>query len=64
MSAFGMQVGCACDIDNAPAAMECIEIWDGPDTEGGMVAGRRYVWECLVCEHRVCINMKLVEDES
>ena len=61
MSAFGMQVGCACDIDNGPAGMECIEIWDGPDTEG-MVAGLRYVWECCACNNRVCINMKLVKE--
>ena len=63
MSAFGMQVGCGCDIHNGASGMECIEIWDGPDTEG-MVAGRRYVWECHRCQNRICINMKLVEDES
>lgn len=61
MSAFGMQVGCKCD--DTPGAMECINIWDGEDTPA-MVAGRRYVWECLVCGHQVCVNMKLVEDES
>ena len=62
MSAFGMQVGCKCAVGGAPGAMECRDLWDGPDT-AGMVKGRRYLWECLVCGHQICINMKLVEEE-
>lgn len=59
MSAFGMQVGCKCEVGARPGAMECIDMWDGEQTEA-MVAGRRYVWECLACGHQIIINMKLV----
>lgn len=61
MSAFGMQVGCKCA--DRPSAMECVDMWDGPDTPA-MVAGRRYIWECLTCGHQVCINMKLIEESE
>lgn len=61
MSAFGMQVGCGCG--DAPAAMECVNTWDGPDT-GVLVEGRRYIWECSVCGHQVCVNMKLVDPNA
>jgi len=60
MSAFKMQVGCKCGL--VPSAMDCVDVWDGEDSLG-MVAGRRYVWECLTCEHQICINMVLVEEE-
>ena len=65
MSAFGMQVGCKCNGKESigVCAMECVDMWDGPDT-AAMVEGRRYVWECQVCGHQVCINMKIVEAEA
>ena len=59
MSAFKMQVGCSCA--DIPSAMDCIDTWDGPDTPA-MVEGRRYVWECVTCKNRICINMVLFEE--
>ena len=61
MSAFKMQVGCKCG--STPAAMECTDIWDG-EAINGLVKGRRYVWTCLVCDHKICINMALVGEEE
>tara|TARA_R100001163_G_scaffold55556_2_gene43047 strand:- start:346 stop:531 length:186 start_codon:yes stop_codon:yes gene_type:complete len=61
MSAFKMQVACKCT--GIPSGMECVEMWDGHSTPH-LVAGRRYVWECLNCGHQVCINMAIMGDEE
>ena len=61
MSLFGMQVACNCG-DAEPSPMENVSSWDG-DGEGSFTVGRRYVWECQICGHKVCINMMEVDEE-
>lgn len=65
MSAFVMQVACACDVRGMPTGMDQLESWDNDEfDDGGFIDGRRYVWRCPACEHQVCVNMKLLEEEE
>ena len=61
MTLFGMQVACNCG-DDGPSPMHNISSWDGVLT-GSFMVGRRYVWQCEICNHQVCINMKEMEEE-
>lgn len=58
---FGMQVVCGCG-ELHPSPCEPIEHWDGGNV-GGWTEGRRYLWECTVCERQIVVNMKVVEEE-
>ena len=66
MSAFIMQVACQCkgSIHGGPEGMEQLQTWDGVDVNGGVVEGRRYIWRCPECDHQVCVNLKLLEEEE
>jgi len=62
MTLFGMQVACACT-DDRPAPMENLTSWDG-NGDGDWVEGRRYVWECQICGHQVCVNIKEMDEDE
>jgi hypothetical protein len=63
MSAFSMQVACGCGF-NGPTGMDQLHIWDGEEHPSGFVEGRRYIWRCPECLNQVCVNMKLIEEDS
>ncbi len=63
MSAFSMQVACGCG-DNGPIGMDQLHIWEGLNNPSGFIEGRRYVWQCPGCGNQICINMKLIEEDS
>jgi hypothetical protein len=63
MSAFCMQVACGCGL-NGPIGMDQLHIWDGEEHPSGFVEGRRYIWHCPECGNQVCVNMKLIEEDS
>ena len=70
MSTVSMQMACGCtmidlDPDATPQPMDVVHdptgaraIWDG----GGNNPGRRYVFQCLTCNHVVCLNLNLLEN--
>ena len=72
MSLVSIQMACGCtmldmDPDARPQAMDVVHnvsgtpaIWDGE----GFQPGRRYVYQCMTCNHVVCLNLNLLEDED
>ena len=39
-------------------------IWDGQGIDDGFAPGRRYVWQCLKCNHIVCLNINLLDEDE
>jgi len=72
MSRVTIQMACGCtmahmDPDAVPQAMDIMNdpsgnmvIWNNDE---GFNPGRRYVFQCLTCNHVVCLNLNLMEGE-
>ena len=69
MTKISMQVGCGCEMKDedpnaSPSPCDDLYIWDGPDTGGGFVKGRRYLWQCRTCKVKIGVNLTLLEEEE
>lgn len=66
VSRITIQMACGCDdaqaqpmdivVDTVGGSM----MWDGL----GNNPGRRYVWQCQTCDHVVCLNLNLLDDDE
>jgi len=57
----------ACDCGDTPQPMDILVdgvggpmMWDGM----GSNPGRRYVWQCITCDHVVCLNLNLLDGDE
>jgi len=65
MTRISMQVACGCDVDAQPMDI-LVDGIGGPmmwDSMGNN-PGRRYVWQCMTCEHVICVNLNLLDEDE